>query len=232
MVWRSMSATLLLSISLSAQSSLSYAEYEKQISEYQNRNKVLREQIAREQAAILDLKNRIEATKKRIADIRKKRLDALGITAEDVAAASGAIAALHNDVSSLLGVSDELFQQDSSRILSFRTRLQSLQAQPASRLRDLSGRLNTIAGLVDGCERRFAELSASIEMAAASAVTPPQEKVSVESYTVLEVDDRPESLFSIAAKVYGVVTTSSPSSTPRILRERKSPAVAELSTKQ
>ena len=216
MVWRSISATLLISISLSAQSSLSSAEYEKRISEYQNRNKVLREQIAQEQATILDLKNKIEATKKRIAAIRKNRLDALGITAEDVAAASEAIAALKNDISSLQRVSDELFQQDSSRVFSFRTRLQSLRSRPASRLRDLSDQLGIVSDLVNQCEQRFAQLSLSTAAEKESPAPLPQENQPVESYTVLELDDKPESLFSIAGKVYG-----DPMQWPRIYQANK-----------
>ncbi|MBN1575410.1 MAG: LysM peptidoglycan-binding domain-containing protein [Chitinispirillaceae bacterium] len=197
-----MGATLLMSISLSAQSSLSYGEYEKQLSEYQSRDQKLREEIAHEQAVILDLKNQINSIKKKISDIRKKKLGALGITAKDVEEASEAIDALHHDITTIQNRPDEQFKRDSSRIFSFRTRLASLQSNSASRLRDLAGRFSVVVELLNQCERRLTDLSASVEMAA-TADNVIQEKPAIDSYTVQKINDRYETLFSIAARVYG-----------------------------
>lgn len=209
-----MGATVLISISLSAQPFFSHDDYEKQLSECQRRNQKLREEIAKEQATLLDLKNQIDAARKNISEIRKKKLETLGVTANDVVNASEAINALQEDISAMQSLPDDRFLQDSSRIHSFRTRLASLHSNPASRLRDLAGRLSGVADLFSQCERRLTEVLSSPEMAAADYVV--KEKPAVETYTVRKLDNRYETLFSIAERFYG-----DPFQWPRIYQANK-----------
>ncbi len=216
MEWRFIVITLLIVISIPAESNLSYPEFKKRIADYQNRNKFLREQIAQEQAAIEDLKKRLGETERRIEEIRKKRLDALGISSEDVTKAYEEIEALRRDVLSLEGVSDELFIRDSSRVHYFGDRLHHLKSQPVSRQRKISVMLSATERLIDKCKRRLEELLASsVKTAVDKTADGPQETGNIESYTVIN-DDKHESLFSIAAKVYG-----DPLQWPRIYEANK-----------
>ncbi len=194
---------LLLSISLRAESPLSYVEFEKQLSEFQNRDQKLREQIAEEQANILDIKNQIESARNRISDIRKKKLDALDITAEDVTAASSEVSQLHQELTSLQGLTDEQFKQDSSRLNLLKNRIQVLLSNPASRLRKIAIQLGAVVELNESCERRMATLLAPVVDTLKKRIAVENVEPSDTSYTVQRVDGKPESLFRIAAKVYG-----------------------------
>jgi hypothetical protein len=206
-------AALIMSIPLSAQQTLSYSEYEKQLAGYQNKDRLLREEIAQEQTAILKLKDQIAATEKRISGIQRNKLEVLGIDSSNVKKAFSALASLRQECVALQSSTDQQLLQDSVKVFALKSRFDQLESNPATRLRELavvlSSTKETIAALIQRTQNSIA--SAAAEVNAEQNVTTVsyseeqnQESYSeVDSYTVLKIDGQPETLFKIAAQVYG-----------------------------
>lgn len=189
---------------LPAQSSLSRSDYLQQLSGAEQRNEFLRQEIAHEQALILELKNRIGVTRTRIDSIRNSNLDRIGIAEKDVAAAIVELSGLNVQCSTLLCMSDIRFMEDSLRITSLRAKVDVLSASPAAKLRTVSKMLTPLKETVSNLERRFAALTDSAVLKQKQQTASTNEKLRMESYTVRQIDDgHPESLSAIAERVYG-----------------------------
>jgi hypothetical protein len=194
-------------IPLLAQTPLSSEEYEKELLEFQNRDKKLREQIAQEQAVIFNLKKNIASSQQHIKEIQQKKLSILGITSDDVSTTADAITLLQNNVTGLLNYSDQRFLEDSSKVPNFRMHVVNLHSNPATRMPELSKKFKNLSQLVDQCEKRLNQLLVTMQ----TNVQPEPDKETGQtpepdegtSYTVKEVKGDPETLFSIAQKIYG-----------------------------
>lgn len=198
-------ATVILSVCvpLPAQSSLSRSDYLQQLSAVEQRNEVLRQEIAHEQALVLELKNKLGAARSRIDSIRTAYLNRLGITEQDVAAAIMELSGLNVQCSTLFCMSDKQFMEDSLRIISLRTGVDALSGSPAAKLRTVSEKLAPVKESVSSLEGRFAALMDSTAFAQNQKTAPMNEESRMESYTVRRIDGRPESLSAIAERVYG-----------------------------
>jgi nucleoid-associated protein YgaU len=211
---------LIFGISLSAdQPAISYSEYEKQLTDLQSRDQQLREQIAREQATILDVKNRIESSRKNIDDLQRKKLETLGITPADVEAAVRSLDSFIQDASVILNLPDAEFRGDSLKAAGCRARLTVLTTNPACRLKTLEKRKLSAAELTGEIEKRLRKPAAvqaitepqtapaaQIGVAPAGAVTATSSASSSDgsaSYVVRQNGGNPETLFDIAQQVYG-----------------------------
>ena len=201
--------TLLLCIPLFAQhTSLSRSEIEQQMQTLQTREQQLREQIAAEQTTILSLKKKIETSRQRIASLRKKKLEMVGITEQGLAEFSRRVKHLEQELSLLLRSGDDEFVADSIRFQTLVAQAGKVKNNPASRFRSLRASIDAISRSVSSAQERYEGLREVRETAAEPvADARPAEEVAASltgtTYTVMNGDGVPETLYSIAGKVYG-----------------------------
>ena len=209
-------AVILLSIPLPAQKkSVSRQEFQKQIAVLQSKEQGLREQIAQEQAVILDLKKRVEQTRERITRIRQQNLSLLGITESDVSVTLQNAQHLDKSIGSFLEKSDSEIVADTIQYFQCILQLQELRLSPASRLRKVGKILENIDINVAAADERLLKLRERIktqdsitENVVAESIPETssliKDKPAVQNtYTVQDSAGKPETLYSIADKIYG-----------------------------
>jgi hypothetical protein len=216
---------LITGISLSADPPvLSRAEFEKQLADAQARDQKLREQIAAEQASILDIKKKIDNSRKNIDDIRLKKLEVLGITSDDVETTSRIFDQFIQDVSASFNRPDAEFLNDSQGVRFFINSLDTLLRYPACRLKALGSRTQTATELVNACSQRLQKLISAVVSESAqkkpaasapsvvTAVASPETQATGSAvssngpatYVVRSTEGgKTETLYSIAQQVYG-----------------------------
>ncbi|MBN1757249.1 MAG: LysM peptidoglycan-binding domain-containing protein [Chitinispirillaceae bacterium] len=202
--------TLLICIPLFAQKApLTRSEIEQQIHSLQTREQQLREQIAEEQASVLSLKKKIEASRERIVSLRKKKLEVVGLTENSLAEFSGRVQRLEKETSTFLSADDDRFLADSINFQSLVQKAQKVKDHPASRLRSLRTSVAAISMNISTAQQRYTSLRKALDTAAESAIAETETDTKTSSittgntYTVMNSDGVPETLFSIAGKVYG-----------------------------
>ena len=198
---------LLISIPLFAQTpQISRAEYDQQMASLQKTEIQLREQIAQEQASILQLKKKIEASRERIAALRQKKLELVGITESGLAELQGEIRQLEDGLGRLLSAGDDEFINDAARFQMFIEQFETLKKKPATRLWSIKPGIEKISLKITQAETRYLALA---EQNAAAKEQENAENKTVsssgapESYTVSNRDGAPETLYGIASKMYG-----------------------------
>jgi nucleoid-associated protein YgaU len=199
---------LLISIPLLAQKARR-AEFEKQLSALQLQEQSFREQIALEQTAILDLKTQLEASRNRIAATRQKKLAFLGISESDLVEYSNKAQRLDKDLNRLLNCTESELLSDTVLFQTYVQQAEHLRKSPVFRLRSCKPVLTGIVQNISALEQRYSSLQdnseqekpATAEVSYASA--PPTYPDNQNTYTVTNENGKPETLFSIAAKVYG-----------------------------
>lgn len=113
--------------------------YEIALSQAQQREATLREQIAQEQAQIAGLKQQLSDIDTRIAAVIQEKYDILGITEQDVIDAENEIAAIRQELELLLGLMPEELAQRMADIKKLEARIAELKKKPVSylwRIRD------------------------------------------------------------------------------------------------
>ncbi|MBD3314708.1 MAG: hypothetical protein GF344_02885 [Chitinivibrionales bacterium] len=113
--------------------------YELALSEAQQRETTLREQIAQEQAQIAGLKQQLSDVDARIAAVIQEKYDILGITEQDVIDAENEIASIRQELELLLGLMPEELAQRMGDIRKLEARIAELKKKPVSylwRIRD------------------------------------------------------------------------------------------------
>lgn len=198
---------LLISIPLFAQNPpISHAEYDQQMASLQKTEIQLREQIAQEQASILQLKKKIEASRERISALRQKKLELVGITENGLAELQDEIKGLEDGLRRLLRVGDDEFINDAGRFQIFLEQFETLKKKPATRLRSIKPGIEKISRMIAQAETRYLALA---EQNAAAKERENTENQTVsssgasESYTVANRGGAPETLYGIASKMYG-----------------------------
>ncbi len=198
---------LLISIPLFAQSPpISRAEYDRQMTSLQKKEVQLREQIAQEQASILQLKKKIEASRERITALRQKKLELVGITESGLAQLQNEMRRLEEGLSRLLSGGDDELIKDAEQFQIFLGQFETLKKEPATRLRSIKPDIEKISRKIARAETRYLVISEK------NAVVKQQENAesqiasssgAPESYTVANRDGTPETLYGIASKIYG-----------------------------
>ena len=217
---RSICAAAIVSIPLYSQNPISSEEYETKLSELQERDKNLREQIAQEQATILELQKKIEASRTQIKALRQKKLTVLGVSREDVAVASQAILLLSANLKSFENLPDHQFVQDTGKFSDYKIHYDNLLSNPAVKMPELARQIIGLEQSITRCEQRIVQLSVQVEKENSipeELAAPVISSADSDSYTVKKNrDGKPETLFIIAQKVYG-----NPQLWPRIYNANK-----------
>lgn len=213
-------ALFLISIPLSAQQKLSAEQYRKQLTDLQNREKQLREQIAQEQSAILTVKEQISASEKRISELRQMKLDVVGVTEEHILTIEAAITDLTDLINRQSNVSDRMILEDTVTNEKIRQQFVQIEADPAVRLPSVQKKIIFLKEMYTSYFQRVEEIASRPveEPETETAVLQPQtaSDLTVTRYTVKQIEGKPESLFSIAEQVYGNANLW-----PRIYRANK-----------
>jgi hypothetical protein len=200
-------ALFLVSIPLSAQQKLNAEQYRRQLTDLQNREKQLREQIAQEQSAILTVKEQISASEKRISELKQKKLDVVGVTEEHIRTVEVSITDLTDFIHRQNALSDRQIHDDTAAIEKMRQQFGRIEADPAIRLPAVREKFVLLKGAYTTYFQRLEEIdSRPVEEPEAQTAAMEAEKAddqTVTRYTVRRTDGKPESLFSIAERVYG-----------------------------
>jgi len=193
----------LLCIPIAAQTARTYPEYEKLLSEQLTRDQTFREQIAQEQALIIDYNVKIKESRERIEKLRQQKYSLLGATSVEVDQARSTLVNCSETVNSLISISDKRLLSEQGRIDSIRGALDAVSTLPAIGHPKLWKMLVSLKAQIDTIDQRVALL---LEQDKAEPEEKPQltkSAVASASYTVTKRLENPETLHSIAANVYG-----------------------------
>lgn len=214
-----------LCIPLSAETLLSYADYEKRLSSALEKDRVFREQIAQEQALIIDYKAKILEHKKNVQDLRQKKFEILGVTPEYIKVLDVELDSLKSQAVTIseLGDTDLLLTEvHLETLISFKD---SLGRVPAIRLPQLKKKLAAASEILTRTHERIVAIKArpaEVPVAEKQNVPPqvvsaPRPEIASDTrYTVSSRSGKPETLYEIASKMYG-----DPFKWPRIYHANK-----------
>ena len=198
---------LLISIPLFAQTPpISRAEYDQQMASLQKKEFQLREDIAQEQASILQLKKKIEASRERITALRQKKLALVGINENGLVQLQEEMHGLEEGLNRLLEAADDEFINDAGRFQMFLEQFETLKQKPATRLRSIKPGIEKISLKISQAETRYislAEQNAAAKEQENAVIEPVSSSGAPESYTVSNRAGTPETLYGIASKMYG-----------------------------
>jgi small-conductance mechanosensitive channel len=117
-----------------AATEMTYEQYEQELATAQNREKVAKEGIAQEQAAIESLKQQIADIDQRIAAVMQEKYQILGITEQDVLNAENEIASIKQEIQLLMGLSPDELAKRINDIKKLEARIADLKKKPVSYL--------------------------------------------------------------------------------------------------
>ncbi len=194
-IWRAIICCALLSMSLhAAKSEMTYKQYENALAALQQREKNAKEQIAKEQAQIENLKRMIAECEQKISALIKEMYETLGINENDVITAESEIASIRQQLDYMLGLSSEDARKQGKDIDMQQSRISALKRKPVSFLWRIKNQIPPLEQLIEQVRAHASQTAAS---------SPQSQPVT--SYTVQFVPQNHESLFRIAAYdfVYG-----------------------------
>jgi DNA repair exonuclease SbcCD ATPase subunit len=183
---------VLFQATASAQSTMTYKEYEEQLSSVQQREKAAKEDIAQEQAKIESTKQQIAELVQKLADVQKEKYALLGITEQDITAAETEIASIKSGLEQLLSITPEELLKQKNDIAALEGRVAAVKAKPVAYLWKIADEINGLTQLVDQVKSRMQMASASAQEAA----RPASDKAT--SYTVKLVPQNRECLYRIS----------------------------------
>ncbi len=137
-----LSVCFLLSIPLfakSADTEMTYEEYEMKLAEVQQREQTAQQEIAQEETRIAELKQQIAEIDERIAAVIQEKYDILGITEQDVIDAENELASIRQELELLLGLMPEELANRIKDLETQEARIAALKEKPVSylwRIRD------------------------------------------------------------------------------------------------
>lgn len=193
----------LLCIPIAAQTALTFPEYEKQLSEQLSRDQMFREQIAQEQALIIDYKVKIKESQGRLEALRQKKYSLLGATASDVDLAAAKLTSCKNEARELSALSNAELLSQQDRITLLHTEIDAVSSSAAIALPKLWKTLKVLRLQTDSLDERLTACWEEEKKRTTAPAVPVEKKSTAASYTVSKITGKPETLNSIAAKVYG-----------------------------
>ncbi len=178
--------------------SMTLETYEVELANALQREKDLKEEIAKEQALIESLKQQLIDIDQQIAAVIQEKYDILGITEQDVIDAENEIASIRQELELLLGLSPDELLKRKSDIDRCEARINALKAKPVSYLWRIRDQIIELEDLL-------ARVKANLP-----------DKLS--SYTVRLIPQRRDCLYRIAEydEIYG-----DPTQWPQIYRANK-----------
>ena len=210
-----------LNVQVFAQSELTRSQYQTELTSVQEREVGAREQIAQEQSRIQLLKKELAEKEKAIAAKKQKKYSFLGIQEQDVVVAESELDNLLNTVRHLAYGQNEDQQSKWRDIEVIETRLSNLQESPVSNLKQISEAIKKLESMISEIKSSFAvsytpdsmahqtvtdSFGSSVHSASESQITNPSPDTAylhAETYVVKNSSGEPETLFKIAAAVYG-----------------------------
>lgn len=199
--------TLLLCIPLFAQEqSLTRAQFDEQMTSLQKKEQQLREQIASEQTSIIELKERLDATRNRIRTVRKSKLSLVGLTENGLADFTSRAKQVQRELTRLMSIEDSDFLADSASFQSLKTNAETIVHHRGARLRSLRPVIDTILQNIAAAQIRYQSLTTQENQNEVAEETVESEEPSFREQTTYTVENRdgvPETLYGIAEKVYG-----------------------------
>lgn len=197
---------LCLFIPIMAQSKVTYEDYEKKLEEHLEKDRMLREQIAHEQALIIKYKKEIEESQKQINALKEQKLTSLGVNEDDILKARNQLDDYLDEINSVLSSSDAVFKIAISRVDTIKKEIMVLSGQAVCRLPELKNKIKVANQYLDKIAQRDSRLRENDSVDTLKNIVNSFQKKKVmqeNTYTVSEVEGHTETLYNIAAKVYG-----------------------------
>lgn len=214
-----------LCIPLSAETLLSYADYEKRLSDALEKDRVFREQIAQEQALIIDYKAQLLEHKKNVQDLRQKKFEILGISPDYIKVFGVELDSLKSQAVAISELGDADLLLTEVHLETLIALKDSLGGVPAVKLPLLKKKLAAASEILNKTLERIVALKArpaevpvaEKQIVLPSAVAAPSPEITSDTrYTVSSRSGKPETLYEIASKMYG-----DPYKWPRIYHANK-----------
>ncbi len=139
----------------SADTEMTYEEYEMKLAEVQQREATAQQGIAEEEARIASLKQEISDIDARIAAVIQEKYAILGITEQDVIDAENEIASIRQELELLLGLMPDELAKRINDIKTQEARIKALKAKPVSYLWRIRDQIIDLESLL---ERVYANL--------------------------------------------------------------------------
>jgi hypothetical protein len=179
---------------------MTYAQYEKELTALQNREKNAKEQVASEQARIENLKSQHADYDLKIAGVRQELFSILGITVSDCRAADSEIASIRRQLEAVLGLSPQEAKNLQGDVAVQESRIAKLQKKPVSFLWKIRDQLVEAQRIVERAKEHIASaMGAAAPPSDAQSSVLQQSASALTSYTVQGSPGKHESLFEIAA---------------------------------
>jgi nucleoid-associated protein YgaU len=134
---------------------MTYEQYEQELARVQQLEKVTKEQIAAEQAAIESLKQQIADVERRIAEVIQEIYTILGITEADVVAAENEIASIRQELQFLLGLPPQELVKYKADIKKLEKRIADLKAKPVSYLWRIRDQIQEMESMLERLKANF-----------------------------------------------------------------------------
>lgn len=176
--------------SAGVESSLTFKDYEEQLSSAQQREKVAKEEIATEQGKIESTKQQIAEADQQISTVMSQTYALAGTDPQGVAAAESEASSIQQGLEALLSLTPEDLAKRQSDISALRGRIAALASKPLAKLTRIADRLAALTQLAEQVSSRAALASAPEAPAVASDKT--------RSYTVKLVRENRECLYRIS----------------------------------
>jgi hypothetical protein len=183
----------IFSACLADASSISYKEYEDQLSSSQLREKTAKEEIAAEQSKIEAVKQQLSDATQQLTTVTNETYALAGTSEAGIAAAEAEATSIRQEFETLLGLAPEELARRAADIKALDDRIGALRARPLSLLSRMAGRMVDLAQLSDQVKSRIKLASPQVaETNTAAASDKPV------SYTVKLVRDNRECLYRIS----------------------------------
>jgi nucleoid-associated protein YgaU len=195
-----LSVCLIFSVSVfAADTEMTYEEYEAQLAAAQQREMTAKDEIAREQAKIEEIKQQIADIEAQIAAVIQEKYDILGITEQDVIDAENEIASIRQELELLLGLPPDELAKRIQDIKNLEARLNALKEKPVSYLYRVANQIRDVEALLERVKSNLPDKPAT--------------------YTVRLIPERRDCLWRISEyeQIY-----NDPAQWPKIYRANKS----------
>jgi nucleoid-associated protein YgaU len=147
-----LSMCLLLAVPLMAKSAdteMTYEDFEMKLAEVQQRERVAQQGIAEEEGLIAQLKQQLAEIDERIAAVIQEKYDILGITEQDVIDAENELASIRQELELMLGLMPDELAKRINDIKTQEARIAALKKKPVSYLWRIRDQIRDVESLLE-----------------------------------------------------------------------------------